>query len=117
MAGGLPFVAPQKWASIPIRSALPACSPPPSFHRPEELEAEVIAAGFVNVKLVAVEGPALLLAGLEQRAADAKRWSGLLEALRLLEGEPSMFGVTGHLLAIGTRPDDGDVTRTTLPRA
>ncbi len=73
------------------------------FHHPDELASEVAEAGFAGVSVVAVEGPGLLLGDLEARAAAPRRWSHLLEVLRLLESEPSMLGSTGHLLATATR--------------
>ncbi|HEY8490923.1 MAG TPA: class I SAM-dependent methyltransferase [Dehalococcoidia bacterium] len=71
------------------------------FHRPEELAAEVAAAGFAAVRLLAVESWAAVLPDLEARAADPQRWRRLLDAVRLVEEEPALLGMTGHLLAVG----------------
>jgi SAM-dependent methyltransferase len=70
------------------------------FHRPEELAEEVAAAGLTLHALVGVEGAAWLLPDLPARLADPSRRAQLLDLLRRTEGEPSLLGVSGHLLAI-----------------
>jgi SAM-dependent methyltransferase len=69
------------------------------FHRPEELHAEVGAAGFIVDGVLAVEGPLWLLGDLEQRWADEAERDRLLAAIRAVESEPSMLGTSAHLLA------------------
>jgi SAM-dependent methyltransferase len=69
------------------------------FHRPEELHAEVEAAGFTVDGVLAVEGPLWLLADLEERWADERERDRLLAAIRVVESEPSMLGISSHLLA------------------
>jgi hypothetical protein len=59
------------------------------FHRPEELHAEVDAAGFIVDGVLAVEGPLWLLGDLEQRWADEAERDRLLAAIRAVESEPS----------------------------
>jgi SAM-dependent methyltransferase len=70
------------------------------FHQPDELRAELVDAGFVDVELVAVEGFAWLLGDLEARMANP---SSLLEAVRLTESEPSMLGCSAHVIAVASR--------------
>ena len=65
------------------------------FHRPEELRAELEEAGFRDVAVLGVEGPAWLLGGQADEAA--------LLAARAAEAEPSVVGVSPHLLASGRR--------------
>jgi SAM-dependent methyltransferase len=74
------------------------------FHRPDELRTELSAAGFNVDQVVAVEGPLWLLGDLEQRWADEAERNRLLAAVRAVEDEPSMLGVTAHLLAAANRP-------------
>lgn len=69
------------------------------FHRPEELVTELELAGFGDVRLVAVEGFAWLLDNLPQRLADP---GDLLRVLRLTESEPSMLGVSEHVIGSAT---------------
>jgi SAM-dependent methyltransferase len=77
------------------------------FHRPDELEREVAAAGFDVTALVAVEGG--VGAAAEARALDAwlddpGRREILLRAIRRVEAEPSLLGASPHLLVVATRP-------------
>jgi len=73
------------------------------FHRPEELAAECSEAGLVHQATLAVEGPAWLFADLDDRLADDRRRAVLLAALESLEAEPSLLGVSAHLLAVARR--------------
>jgi SAM-dependent methyltransferase len=77
------------------------------FHRPEELEREVAAAGFELTALVAVEGA--VGAAAEARSLDAwiddpAKREILLRAIRRVEAEPSLLGASPHVLALATRP-------------
>jgi SAM-dependent methyltransferase len=74
------------------------------FHRPDELQSEVIAAGFEHVALYGVEGPGWILTDFEERWGDSARRSVLLEAARLVESEPAMLGSSAHLLMVGRKP-------------
>ena len=73
------------------------------FHRPEELGEEVAAAGFSNVRLVGVEGPGGFLPDFDARWSDPVARAEILELARLLESEPSIVGMSAHLLAIGSK--------------
>ena len=70
------------------------------FHRPEQLADECARAGLAHEATIAVEGPAWLLADLEARLDDPDRHAILLEALAAMEREPSLLGVSAHLLAV-----------------
>ena len=74
------------------------------FHRPDELAQEVAAAGFRPEGLYGVEGPGWLLADVMTRLDDPRRRADLLEVARLLESEPSVLGVSAHLLAVASAP-------------
>jgi ubiquinone/menaquinone biosynthesis C-methylase UbiE len=71
------------------------------FHRPEELAAEYVAAGLLHQATLAVEGPGWLLPDLDARLANEPRRAVLLAALASLEAEPTLLGVSAHLLAVG----------------
>lgn len=73
------------------------------FHRPEELAAEVREAGFEDVEIVAIEGPVWSAVFFREAWRDPSQRSDLLNFLALIEGEPSLLGASGHLLAIGRR--------------
>jgi ubiquinone/menaquinone biosynthesis C-methylase UbiE len=73
------------------------------FHRPEDLAAECSAAGLTHEATLAVEGAGWLLADLDARLADEQRRAVLLAALATLEAEPTLLGVSPHLLAVARR--------------
>jgi SAM-dependent methyltransferase len=72
-------------------------------HRPEQLRAELRAAGLTVADLVSVEGPAFLLADLAERLDDPAARAVVLETARALERVPELLGVGPHLLATGIR--------------
>lgn len=74
------------------------------FHRPEELRAEVAAAGFVVEGLYGLEGPGWMLQDFDRRWSDPRARADLLRVARALETEPSLLGLSAHLLAVGRRP-------------
>ncbi|HEY3943536.1 MAG TPA: methyltransferase domain-containing protein, partial [Acidimicrobiales bacterium] len=69
------------------------------FHRPDELRAELEAAGFEVESLITVEGPGSFAgaAWLE----DEDRRATLLRAIRRVETEPSLLGISSHVMAVG----------------
>lgn len=73
------------------------------FHRPEELAVECSMAGLAHEATLAVEGPAWLLADLDARLGDERRRAVLLAALGALEAEPTLLGVSAHLLTVARR--------------
>jgi SAM-dependent methyltransferase len=73
------------------------------FHHPEELRAEAVEAGLAVAAVLAIEGPAWLVPDLEARLADAGRRAELLSAVRAAEAEPSLLGVSAHLLAVARK--------------
>lgn len=73
------------------------------FHRPEELASECSAAGLAHEATVGVEGAAWLLPDLDMRLADERRRDVLLAALAALEAEPTLLGVSAHLLTVARR--------------
>jgi ubiquinone/menaquinone biosynthesis C-methylase UbiE len=74
------------------------------FHRPEELAAEVQAAGLDLNGVYGVEGPGWILPDVAERMADVHRRASLLRVARLVETEQSLVGSSAHLLAIAKRP-------------
>ena len=73
------------------------------FHHPEELEKEIDQAGFKTVRVYALTGFAWLLHRLRQYWTAPVLRKRLLSILRELELEPSMMGVSDHLLATGKK--------------
>ena len=73
------------------------------FHRPEELRGEVEAAGFSTEALVGIEGVAWTLGDFEAAWADPEARAWALNVARLLEAEPTLLGVSSHVLAVGRK--------------
>lgn len=73
------------------------------FHRPEELADEVAAAGLELNGVYGLEGPGWILPDVPERMADPERRPALLRVARLLETEPSVVGISAHLLAVAQR--------------
>jgi SAM-dependent methyltransferase len=74
------------------------------FHRPDELEDEVRAAGLHLRGVYGVEGPGWILPDVPQRMAAPDRREALLRAARMLETEAWVLGSSAHLLAVAQRP-------------
>lgn len=72
-------------------------------HTPDDLAAEVVAAGLDLESLVTVEGIAFALGDLEARLADPVEKATLYESIRAVESVPSLLGLGPHLLAVATR--------------
>ena len=74
------------------------------FHRPEEFEEEITEAGFDLVKTIGLEGPAWLLGNFDELWADEAKRKDLLTFLKLVESEPSLIGVSAHILSVAKSP-------------
>jgi ubiquinone/menaquinone biosynthesis C-methylase UbiE len=74
------------------------------FHRPEELREEVAAAGLELRALVGLEGLGGWLPHLDARWSDPATSEIILTAARAVESEPSLMGLSAHLLAVAARP-------------
>jgi len=74
------------------------------FHTPEELEAEMIGAGFNRTQIVGVEGPAWLLPDFDERWQDPERRRVVLDTARALEAAPAVIGASAHLLGVARKP-------------
>ena len=76
------------------------------LHRPEELKSEIEAVGFDLEGLFGIQGPAWLLQNLEEQWADPNCRERLLNITRSLESEPSVVGVSAHIMAIARKMGD-----------
>ena len=70
------------------------------FHRPDEIRAEVEAAGFTDANLYGIEGPGWLFSDVVDRMKDPQRRDELLQVASWLQTEPFLLGVSAHLLAV-----------------
>lgn len=73
------------------------------LHGPEELPEEIEEAGLRHVKTVGLEGPAWLLGNLEERWVNIDDREIIFDALRLMEGERTLIGVSAHILGIAQK--------------
>ena len=73
------------------------------FCHPDELRAEVTEAGFTTAEIYAVEGPCWLLPDFDSWWTNDELRERLLGIVRALEREPSMLGVSAHLVAVATK--------------
>lgn len=74
------------------------------FHLPTELAAELEMAGFRAVDVVAVEGIGWIARDFADRLNDPDSRAGLLDVIRRVENEPSLLGMSPHLLGLGVAP-------------
>jgi ubiquinone/menaquinone biosynthesis C-methylase UbiE len=70
------------------------------FHHPDELRNEVVAAELNVVELLGVEGLAGWLPHLEGAWNDAAKREQILFAAEAVESEPSLAGLSAHLLLV-----------------
>jgi len=73
------------------------------FHHPDELAAEVREAGLDLVDLLPLEGLGAFTGAFERAWADEARREALLSLIRQVEREPTLIGVSPHLLAVARR--------------
>jgi ubiquinone/menaquinone biosynthesis C-methylase UbiE len=69
------------------------------LHDPEQLREEITAAGLEVVDLVGIEGLAGWLGHLGDRWDTEEGRTAILYSARVVEREPSLLGLSGHLLA------------------
>ncbi len=74
------------------------------FHRPEELGEEMGDAGLIDIDVVGLEGLAAWLPALGDPLSSEENVATLLAALARVESEPSLLGVSPHLLGHGVKP-------------
>jgi SAM-dependent methyltransferase len=71
------------------------------MHLPRQLRQELTTAGFTGIEVVCIEGPGYLVSNFDERWADAVRRDALLRAARLVENDPELVALGGHLMAVG----------------
>lgn len=73
------------------------------FHHPNELAAEIEEADLRHKRTLAIEGPGCLLPNLDAHWRDPGRRERLLGAIRWLEDEPSLLGISAHMMAVARK--------------
>lgn len=73
------------------------------FHHPDELAQEAAGAGLRIIELVGLEGLAGWEPQLEEQWRDPEGRATILFSARAVESEPTLLGLSAHLLAVTTR--------------
>jgi hypothetical protein len=69
------------------------------FHRPDDLRAELVSAGFDDVRILAIEGVGGF--GLAEHHLDDPAYRrAALRAIRRIEDVPELLGASPHLMGI-----------------
>jgi SAM-dependent methyltransferase len=74
------------------------------FHHPDEIAAEAVGAGAEVVEVVGVEGLAGWVRALGARWQDPESRETILDSARAIESEPTLLGLSGHLLCVARNP-------------
>lgn len=80
------------------------------MHLPRQLRQEVSTAGFTGVDVVSIEGPGYRVSNFDERWADDARRAALVGAARLVEHDPELVALGGHLMAVGHRTTERAAT-------
>lgn len=73
------------------------------FHKPEDLATEALQAGFSDVSVLGLEGPGALIPDFDAVWSDPAARAKLMALSRAVEREPSLLGLSFHLLAVARR--------------
>jgi hypothetical protein len=73
------------------------------FHAPKELETEIEETGFHFEKTLPIKGPLWLSSYVTESFNDPERRELYLMLMRRLEDEPSLLGVSAHLLVVACK--------------
>ena len=85
------------------------------LHHPHELRRELVEAGLEVRDLVGLEGLAGWLPQLAERWEDDADRQRILWAAKVIESEPSLIGLSAHLLAIAAKPISEPALRAAQP--
>ncbi len=69
------------------------------LHHPDEFKEELVAAGFPNATLRAIEGP---LWAVSEPSSNSGR-DALMAVMRTLENEPTLIGASAHIMGLATK--------------
>ena len=73
------------------------------FHYPQELKDEVLETGFRFEALLAVEGPAGITKDFSGQWQKPEVQERILSIVRHVEAEPTLWGISAHIMAVGTK--------------
>ena len=90
-----------------LRDGCHHCPPGMSYfttaflHRPEELRVEAEQAGLQHIELFALESFGAMLPDFAAKWEDPAYRELLLQSIRLVETDPSLLGISQHLMLVG----------------
>jgi SAM-dependent methyltransferase len=70
------------------------------LHHPAEIASEMAAAGLAVSGQYGVEGAVGLMGGVDTYLDDPAKREAVLDALRIVESDPALLGVSSHLLTV-----------------
>ena len=73
------------------------------FHYPQELKDELLETGFRFEALLAVEGPARITKDFSEQWQNPEVQESILRIVRHVEAEPTLWGVSAHIMAVGKK--------------
>jgi ubiquinone/menaquinone biosynthesis C-methylase UbiE len=73
------------------------------FHRPEELNSEIAAAGFKPTAIHAIEGIAYMIKDFEKNWHDKKYREVILDIIRRIDREASLLGASPHIMCVACK--------------
>lgn len=73
------------------------------FHRPEEIEEELVEAGFIYKEKLAIEGQGWLAKDFDLVWNNPQKKDRLLELIRITEKDPVSIGLSPHIVAISEK--------------
>jgi ubiquinone/menaquinone biosynthesis C-methylase UbiE len=74
------------------------------FHRPEEIAPEIEQSGLLFEKLLPVESFGYTIPDIDSRLQDPSYSRLVLDSIQWVENEPSLLGISNHILGIGRKP-------------
>jgi ubiquinone/menaquinone biosynthesis C-methylase UbiE len=73
------------------------------LHHPDELKAEVVAAGFACQALAAIESIGYMMKDFAANWADNRYRAFLLDIIGQIDQEPSLIGASPHIMCVATK--------------
>lgn len=74
------------------------------FHTPDKITDELLKSGFNDIKVISVEGFAQIL-NVNEILNDEQKKKLLLDYISKTESIHDLFGVSGHFIAVATKPN------------
>lgn len=73
------------------------------FQHPDEFKMELQKAGFINIRLIGIEGLLWASKDLHSLREDNKAWEASLEFMRAVESDNSIIGISPHIMGVGMK--------------